>query len=243
MLSMGAENVIQFSPPSVTHADHGDYGFVFWFQQLGRGRIKTHILKYDELKGSGLKASSSMFNELFGKQGLKNERDYLKSPIAFNGSSEELVDLLKQQGLTTSDHQADRFEIALYEDKIFLKLLQAYKRGIFNGGHVFDLRNTLLAAFERAVELASMHGLGVNKIDDFMTSTFIQGMQGSCPIPGGGMANYGFGESLYYQPFECPKCHNVSYSPVGNKCPHCGITKEQWAKKLKEEENDKEICD
>jgi hypothetical protein len=240
MLSMGAENVVQFSPPSALHADHGDYGFIFWFQQLGRNKIKTHILKYDELKGSGLQASGRMFNELFGNFGFKDEKDYLKTPVAFKGEPEELEIALKQQGLTIAEQKTNEYEIALLKDKTFSRLLQAYKLGIFNGEHIFDLRNTLLAAFERALELASLYGLKARKIDDFMAFTF---MQGSCPIPGGGMANYGFGESLYYQPFECPKCHNMSYSPVGNKCPHCGITKEQWAKKLESEGKDTDICD
>lgn len=34
--------------------------------------------------------------------------------------------------------------------------------------------------------------------------------------------------------FECPNCGGIAFGPVGNKCPNCGITKEEWAKKSRQ---------
>lgn len=41
------------------------------------------------------------------------------------------------------------------------------------------------------------------------------------------------------EPFTCPKCGYTTFERVGNQCPNCGITKEEYAKQLKKGEN---IC-
>jgi hypothetical protein len=49
-----------------------------------------------------------------------------------------------------------------------------------------------------------------------------------------------FGNELV---FECPSCHRVTYGPVGNRCPKCSITIEEWKQKIAEENLDVETCE
>ncbi|MBI2029481.1 hypothetical protein HYT02_03635 [Candidatus Gottesmanbacteria bacterium] len=42
------------------------------------------------------------------------------------------------------------------------------------------------------------------------------------------------------QKFTCPECGKDSYGPVGNKCPQCGITFEEYVKKAKK--TGKKVC-
>lgn len=54
-----------------------------------------------------------------------------------------------------------------------------------------------------------------------------------------------FGDELSIQtsePFKCPDCKHTSHKPVGNRCPHCGLTKETYSKRLAKEGKSSEVC-
>jgi hypothetical protein len=77
------------------------------------------------------------------------------------------------------------------------------------------------------------------KFDQFVSTYGFEPpkVAGSCPIKSNNPFAQGFeslNKFLESEGFECPKCHQKADGPVGNQCPHCGITKEQWAKESKE---------
>ncbi|MFA6005831.1 MAG: hypothetical protein WC775_05100 [Patescibacteria group bacterium] len=67
---------------------------------------------------------------------------------------------------------------------------------------------------------------------------------------GGAQSAYGYMPADYLRAmfgnelvFECPSCHRVTYGPVGNRCPKCSITLEEWKEKIAEEKLDIETCE
>ncbi len=239
----GYGNVIQLSPPSADHRDHGDYGFLFWFERQG-DEVVNHIFRYDEPKKGGLPASRLLAGAFGLSDDMADEKDFLRLPIPLIAGKGAIIDRLKAMGLETSQLAAEELEKRLRTDPIVRNALWQYKHALLQatpesftnrGGWHGSPEELLSIIYERSYQLASAQGFLDRRYQAPLPPVFAGG---SCPVTQSGMSNYSYADWLLRKPFECPKCGYISYVPVGNRCPGCKITKEQWAA-----ENETEVCE
>lgn len=232
--------VLQLSPPSLTDPNHGDYGFLFYFEHLG-DQIVNHILRYDESRPS-LTNSQRLRRELGLPLNLVQGFDanaYLLNPVANNLSSRQVKAGLTEFGLTFSDQTAVLFEQALRDDPRFQVLLMTYERAQLESKADNQARQALQEIYLIAQEKAALLGL----LDRLPLPLIFYG--GSCPASQFGMPTYGYASWLYGKEKKkilcctCPKCYReVKAEIYAGKihCPKCKA-KADW------QDNDQETFD
>lgn len=238
-------HVLQLSPPDNTNLHHGDYGFLFWFQRQDN-RVVNHILRYEEnyqRLDKSRHLASNLEIPLSNQTNLANS--CLAEPKGFVTESATVQTLLEALGFAF-DQRASLLEQALLTDKIFLNLLARYQQ-MLDRPHLTRLQQeAVLGILSQLYQLtqnrATQIGLLNSRPQEMFLPLIFQG--GSCPVIGGGFGFYDFSSYLLGEPFTCPNCGYISYVPVGNKCPHCKITKEEWKKKQEKETGDSfNLCD
>jgi hypothetical protein len=233
----GVNHVLQLSPPDSNNSAHGDYGFLFWFERQG-GRVTNHILRYNESR-FGLGESERIYEALGGGSGQKTDKEFLANPQGYSTSSVMVKEELKRLGFEL-DNRGHLLEQALLSDPQFLASFYRYQQALL--GNTFNQREAqaaLIAMYKLAESKSAVHGLLERRL--FVLPPIFMG--GSCPTISYGSSVFGYANFLYGEPFTCPKCGYKSYVPVGNRCPSCKITKEEWAKEQEKAGNDNEICD
>jgi hypothetical protein len=241
-----AVNVFQLSPPCITNPNHGNYGFLFWFERQGK-KVVNHILRYDDnrltLKGS-FDIAKSLGMNMDTNQSLDNL--LLRNPKNFQADSVTIKTLLNGLGFSF-DNRGSLLEKALFRDNVFVKLLKNYEAYVnmstfasYENAKALEILSQL---YQHTQIKAAQIGLLDRRSDMMYLPLIFQG--GSCPTIGNnGFGFYDFSAYLYGEPFTCPNCGYVSYTPVGDQCPKCRITKEEWKKKQKQgKENSFDICD
>lgn len=219
----GANQVLQLSPPDRSNISHGNYGFLFWFEKTGPKQIVNHILRYEENINS-LTESKQLSQAL---QGVG-----LTEPQGYTAEGEAVKQHLKELGLSF-DNRSYLFEQALLKDPEFLYLFAKYetdllKRNFFQR----DCEQMLSSLYNFAADKAASLGLLERPAVRMARPLIFAG--GSCPVIDFGNSLYNYASYLYGEPFTCPNCGYVSYTPVGNRCPNCRITKQEWRKKQKQ---------
>jgi len=236
-----ADQVLQLSPPDPDNLHHGDYGFLFWFERKDK-QVINHILRYDEHRQT-LDQSQLLANQLkinyHSSGGVANS--LIAGPQDFQLDSHTTEDLLKQLGFSV-DNRGALLEQALLKDKAFVFWLARYQQLLssdnFSQTRILEILSQLYQITQVKAELIGLAG----RQSQTMPMPLIY-MGGSCPIIQAGFSMYGYADYLYSEPFTCPSCGYVSWSPVGNQCPSCKMTKEKWAKLQKKKNSDYDICD
>ena len=228
LLAEGQVNqVLQLSPPDPNNPNHGDYGFLFWFEKHSFGNeVTSHILRYYENE-----LSSAAFGKALGLSGdpLNLANSLLAQPRGINAESDEIRQQLANLNLSF-DNRGSLLEQALLKDSLFLMAWQQYQQALLRPN--FD-QNRSQAALVKMYRLAQNKAATIGLLDRRMLPSMMF-MAGSCPIIQAGLSVYNYADYLYYEPFTCPSCGHVSWSPVGNQCPSCKITKEEWAEMQKD---------
>jgi len=242
----GANHVLQLSPPDNTNLQHGNYGFLFWFQRQGN-RVINHILRYDEdykrLTQSRYLASVLEI-PISSQKNVANQ--CLLDPKGFQTNTLAMHDLLQALGFSL-DNRSSLLEQALFSDKAFLTLLAQYQQILDEPSRSAFKEDQVLAILSQLYQLtqvkATQIGLLNARPQEMHLPLIFQG--GSCPVIGSnGFGFYDFSAYLWGEPFKCPNCGYVSYVPVGNQCKNCKITKAEWKKKQEEEKGDSfNVCD
>lgn len=234
----GAQHVLQLSPPSPENPEHGNYGFLFWFERDG-GSVVNHILRYNEQKNGNLQASWQVAAAL----GLPlptspiSEKDYLLSPIVLMGERNVLLRKLEHLGFDIDATKGYELEKAILSDPMLQILLEKYMNGVVVGEDPLVLYNYLAQLYNLGLDKAEALGL-LDRLPQGELPPIFFG--GSCSVvANAGLPVYSFADWLLKEPFSCPNCGYVSFRPVGDTCPSCGITKEEW---LKENEQ-AEVCE
>ncbi len=232
----GAEHVLQLSPPDRQNPQHGNYGFVFWFERQGES-IVNHILRYDEDKNS-LTASHQIATKLATRapKGVFSARDCLLNPLVVWDDRRVLLEKLASLGFDIDTVGAQELEKAIWSDQMAKAWLLGYINGVLDGENQQILYGYLGELYNLAVKRAEALGF-LERLPRAVPPIFFGG---SCPVVGKmGMSVYSLADWLLREPFECPNCGYISFMPVGDTCPSCRITKDEWAEKAK----DTEICD
>ena len=242
------DNIVWASPPGPKEDGYGDYGFFYV------GQIKRNIENRKEIQMAALRVEkptlegySRSFKTLTDiDYEAKTAEDYLKFPVVIqNDLPEEFV--IKTLGenfpYEVNSKRREIFELAMHRlnPKIdeFISMMKwatkDEKRKAFHALENYslrvkkDLENGKVTIFE--IE---------GNFDQFITSYGFEPpkVSGSCPIKSNGISSLGANSLSNLlegsEGFTCPKCSKKADGPVGNKCPNCGITKEEWAKQSSE---------
>ncbi len=244
------KSVLQLSPPDRTNSQHGDYGFLFWFQREG-DRVVNHLLRYQE-NNKQLTQSRFLADRLgisiSGSDNLANS--YLLNPVGVIAEAINVEIGIKNLGLTI-DRSGDLLEQALLADKSFLVLLFRYEQLLSSTDWNGFVRSQASQTLSQLYQIVQERALQIGLLDKPYRQKFLPliYLGGSCPIIGAGVSYRDFAGYLSGEPFECPNCHCKSYTPVGNQCPNCRITKQEWKRKLEQQkeqmpwEDSAEICE
>jgi hypothetical protein len=237
-------SIVWASPPGAQEEGYGDYGFFYV------GQIRRSIENQKEIQMSALRVEKPTmesykraFETLAGiKYEAKSPEDYLKFPVVIKRELPQdfvLETLSNNFSYEMSTNEKQVFDTAMtrLSPKIdeFIEMMKwatnDEKRRAFHALENYSLKIkkeleegkvTVFEAEENFTNFVTSYGFEPPKVS------------GSCPIKSSGISSLGASSLNSFlensEGFTCPKCSKKADGPVGNKCPNCGITKEEWAK-------------
>ena len=241
-------SIVWASPPGAKEEGYGDYGF-FYVGQIKRSienkkEIEMAALRVEKPTMEGYRDAFNILTNLDYE--AKTPEDYLKFPVVIQKDlPDEFVikTLGKNFPYEIDSGRRDIFNTAIVRltPKIddFISMMKwatsEEKKKAFHALENYSLR-VKKELEEGVVTLFEVE----NNFDNFINSYGFEPpkVAGSCPIKSSGVGSFGSNSinSILEgdEGFTCPKCSKKADGPVGNKCPNCGITKEEWAKQSSE---------
>jgi len=263
--AQGASSAIWISPPKTA-----DYGFVFYFSrdEENPDQIREHVLRYSERQGD-LSTSKNMLKKVYGKNedslGYITDRDFLRKPVIGTGdvhTTEDLQIIMSAVGINKEKvDESLRFEKRVQKE--LTSWISLYSSAVLSGD-IDSAEKLLLAIYNRAYDTHSNTLQFPNSpVEENLTEAnfnyYASQMRtvtaGSCPVtqnvfndpfgPTNILEKLLSGKSINglvseAQHFICPECDFHATGPVGNVCPGCKLTKEDYVKEAAK--NGVEIC-
>lgn len=251
----GAHTAVWISPPKIA-----DYGFVFYFQRdpQNPAHIREFILRYNEHRGE-LTSSQQVLDRIDPFQSHPTVSDYLQKPHLFfeqDGNHPTLETIMASVGISPKQIEGSR----RFEERTRGELHDWTNQYIYavSLGDISQAKLILRSAYNRACEIKKEIDQGVSPhtaiqklpLDGALIHYYAKQektvTQGSCPVSQGNFEDpfspttildrLSSGNSINSmvsesQHFTCPNCNHQAEGPVGNQCPSCSITREQWAEK------------
>ena len=247
----GAGAALWISPPQTS-----DYGFVFYFKrdEHDSNHINEYVLRYEEPVGR-LHISQNILDRLGADITMQNGSEFLQNPLISTSSHLDMQDLstiLSAVGIGEDKiHKSQWFEGRIRDE--LGGWIDLYTSAVLSGD-ISSAETLLLAIYNRAYDMRSeierrptfwRPPLEAASIAHY-ASKKNPVSSGSCPVT---QNNFGdpfsptsitekliAGNSINgivseAQHFTCPNCEHRADGPVGNQCPGCNITREEWAEK------------
>jgi hypothetical protein len=241
--------IIWASPPGPKEEGYGDYGFIYKGKiegSLGNKKISMTAVRVEN-------PTINQFNRTLSKIvnrgiNINSADDFLSSPIVSerNISEEEFDAVLRQEfSFEEKEEEQERFsEIIKFVEPLIERLIFSIKYGTKNEKtrNFYALENYVISLREGQSSKNAKREYAAPDIDRIVN---VYGAyqppvaKGSCGSTGGSVSNMLFGSMSEMtragglldsrEPFTCPKCSYTTHKPVGNQCPGCGLTKEQYA--------------
>lgn len=235
--------IVWASPPGSKAEGYGDYGFFFI------GQIKRSIGLKKEISMTAIRVeypTIPQYNEAFQaltstSLNFTSPEDFIKTPLVIEETLPEvLVDNVLSDFLRKKDPlQKDKFTAAIK------RLGPRIEQFISNvrWGTKEEKKNAFHALENYALQIKKEMDSGEETIfeseptfEDFVGRWGYEPpkVEGSCPIKSGNTlaGNYSsLNKVLDQEWFTCPKCNYHADGPIGNTCPSCGLTKEEFIKK------------
>lgn len=255
--SKGANSAVWISPPK--DADYG-FVFYFSRDSENPNEVREHILRYEESREDrSLLKSKEILKKIHPSSGVdaySTASDFLTHPLIGGSEQTPYADLrLIMSALGIDRHKVDtsvRFEkrmrkelaswISLYAEAVLSgDTDSAAKLLLASYNYAFDAHRD---ALQYPIDPVRPHLSEANF--DYYASQKRKVVDGSCPVSqnsfddpfsptsivdqllSGKTIN---GITSEAQHFTCPNCKHKADGPVGNQCPGCKITREQWAEK------------
>lgn len=243
----GEGTILWASPKGPKEQGYGDYGFLFLGQVRRAQELHADVsMVAIRVENPMLEEFNSALSILLGRDIVfKNAEDFLQSPwILKTKIQESIVDAVLKKVFPFREGKTSegQFERSIKEME---PLISDFIRLIKHGSKEEKLP-AFYALENYALALKNAQSLGLYKqvrLDELMPyySHKPPTVAGSCGSTGETVSNNIFnkfralrqalfGESEW---FKCPECDYQADGPVGNKCPSCGLTKEEYAKKSK----------
>jgi hypothetical protein len=240
--------IVWFSPRGPEEQGYGDYGFANIGKRDKDGIAFTAI----RLNGSTIDQFNQVRNSLgIGGSNFRQAEEFIACPWIVNKSVEDVKDVIRRQFGVRDNGAGSKFERAkiVFADHI-KDFIEFVKHG--TQGQIQKARNTienLIIEYIKRGEEKNQEN--VVFMSDFRTPVLAAAMEmtqylkepepvkGSCGSSstkkkqsnnvftnlGGDSSSSGKDKEW----FTCPKCHYKADRPVGDTCPGCGLTKEQFA--------------
>jgi hypothetical protein len=247
------DTIVWASPPGPKEEGYGDYGFVFI------GQVKEHDTLEKTIQMTAIRVESptiGQFNRAIylltdEKTDYQTDEEFLANPKVLNKHLEEgYVDALLGRSFSFKPNQEEqeKFEMIMRQ---MSPLISDFIRSVKNPWKSKEEKIKELYALENyALKLKEDYARPERRRDNFMinynskpTLAGITGeygheppkVAGSCPtssnsniLSKSSVLNSLFDEQEW---FHCPKCGYQATGPIGDTCPECKITKEEYAQK------------
>lgn len=257
LIARDGDSVIWGSPPGSREEGYGDYGFMFVGKVNRLGPLDTRLtMTAIRIEQPTIFQYNAALSELTTKNIVFiNAEAILAHPLVVTGTLDEnTIDeiLSKHFFFRAKKEDQETFQKVIRELSSTIKEFMQFvrigtKEEKLQAFHA--LENYALALkkrYNRQEEQGNVVFLDSyrqNHLSDLMPYYGYKppAVAGSCGSTGETASNNIFnkfnalykalfGESEW---FKCPKCDYQADGPVGNKCPSCGLTKEEYAKKSK----------
>ncbi len=234
------------SPPGKAEDGYGKYSFTFVGEVVG-GRLR--VVPYrNNLSLEEHKEVAGIFTE--DAENLKTDIDFLAHPILIR----------KQKGLNNAEDllvaigEKERIDLS-WRQRLEVKIRSLVD--MFMDGVKRNAPNSELDRIKRAIENYTIdnkteiikggfisYNFGADHLLDNYGSYAPPKVAGSCGSSSSTLmdlhsklnpGNDSLGEQEW---FHCPKCNYQADGPIGDTCPGCGLTKDEYAK-----ESGAEVCD
>lgn len=241
-VAASGDTVFWASPPGPSNEGYGDHGFVYWGKvkkngsRTEIGMVATRVEEPNITQFNRFLSSVSGLNVNF-----QDVDPFLAFPVVVRKDYKEAEiygKLFEAFGFQKDENEKTKvagieFILKPRIDEFLRKIrfgTKEEKQRVFYTLENFSIllwqgKTLSLNAFRNLDDMVQVLGYEPPKI------------MGSCGSSGGmqtnGLSSFtngfnGLSEELEW--FTCPKCHYKADGPVGNKCPGCGITKEEFAK-------------
>ncbi len=253
--------IVWFSPPGDEKDGYGRYGFGYTGTVNGDAVDMTAI----RVENPEIEDFNRASNALWGKK-YEEAEGFLSSPQIIDIEPDRVKDFIHGNFEIKDKRGKEIFKKALKRlDSVISEYTQVVKRGTSEQKRraLYALENITLEVKEN---LESSLEANVIYLSDFVhpNLTVAMGMKkyiseppkvlGSCGATGRVESNNIFSNLNVFEDstrsilnsnsedetewFTCPKCSYRADGPVGNTCPGCGLTKEQFA-----QESGEPVCD
>jgi hypothetical protein len=251
------DTIVWISPPGPKEEGYGNYGFVFFGKVEGNGTLEKKIkMTAIRVENPTIEQSSNAINVLSGnKPRYKTAEGFLANPLVLpENLSEEYVDSVLGTIFSFKSNPQEQENFNEIIARMF-PLIAEFVHFVKNPWKTQAEKIQGLYSLENyASKLNSEYGQSLvrkeNIFIDFKPSVRFadirreyghepQKVAGSCPSSNktsnilsrnsfinGLLGNSLFGEQEW---FHCPKCDYQADGPIGNICPGCKLTKEEWA--------------
>ena len=238
--------VVWFSPPGSKDDGYGKYGFAY------TGKKEGDILKMTaiRLEDPSISDFNLIANSMWGEKGEKTVEDFLKNPQVLDIPEIAAKDFINGVFEIKSEESKAIFQKALDKmDKVIND-----STFILRNGTLEERQRAMSVLENMAIELKVRFSTSQNEnvvfFSDYKVINIYDAMKmqryiaapppvaGSCGMSGKIESSNVLGKltgsenNLYNKSnkewFTCPKCEYKAGGPVGNKCPGCGLTKEQY---------------
>jgi len=237
--------VIWFSPPGPREEGYGNYGFAY------TGRLEGDSLKMTAIRLEEPSNNDFNFiaNAIWGETSEKTTEDFLRSPKVVDIPEDKAKEFI--HGFFEINTEENK--------RIFAKALDKMEGAIDSFTHVFKTgtplqRQQAINVMENlSIELKKKLGRSFQNnvvfLADYKAINLYDAMQvqrynskppfvaGSCGMSGKIESSNIFtrlADSTSFNKsnqewFKCPRCKKQADGPVGDQCPGCGLTKEDYA--------------
>lgn len=242
-----AGTILWASPKGPKEQGYGDYGFLFLGQVKRMQELHADVsMVAIRVENPTLERFNSALSMLLGRDIVfESAEDFLKSPWVVSAQiSESAVDavLKKVFPKKNGETQEGQFEQIVKElDPLINDFICLTKYGSKEEKlrAFYTLENYALA-LKKIQSFGSYKAVHLDELIPYYSHK-PPAVAGSCGSTGEISSNNIlnkfnalhkalFGESEW---FKCPKCDYQADGPVGNKCPSCGLTKEEYVKESK----------
>lgn len=241
--------IIWASPPGPKEDGYGDYGFVYF------GKVETNNLEEKNIKMTAMRVerpNAEQFNRALRMLGGKKEHataeEFLANPnILAEDLKEGYVDAILKTVFNFKPNEEEQEKFNRIIKRMFPLIWELAKNSYRTKQDLYALENCALKlkrdhdffdrkAPSRLEDLASVYRDEPPKVAGSCGSTgSSNGIKSSNIFNSLSSLNSLLSENAEW--FICPECNYKADGPVGNKCPGCGITKEEFAK------SGQEICE
>lgn len=237
--------VIWFSPPGPKEDGYGDYGFAYT-GKVEEGELRMTAIR---LENPSIEDFKVVATSMLGEDGQKDAEDFLRNPKVVDIDEDRAKEFIHGVFEIKTKETKRVFEKALGKME---GAIESFTH-VVKTGTALQIQEAINAMENLSIEFKERLGRSfqdnvvfladykaINLYDAMRIQRYISKpppVFGSCGMSGkiesSNIFTRLFDSTLFNKSsqewFNCPKCTYKADGPIGNKCPGCGLTKEEYA--------------